>query len=252
MPETKNTKLALRCFTLAVLSFGLFFLSRDSTKASLSAPQTRPKPPEASVARQDDSPLRLLNTFVEYEPGTFRLKVMAQNQSGKKIRAYAVAVDAGPESRANFANLTSAASVLRPTQVKTLDFAFSENEAPKLATFFVDFVEFDDGTTWGRDMYNSRDMLAGWREGAKDERKRLRALLKSKGAPAVFDAVREEVPDDIGAEPTVKHSQAWLIGYGSGVASVRYHLRQNLQAGDAAGAEKELAKPFDLSEEQPR
>lgn len=252
MPETKNAKLALRCFTLAVLSFGLFFLSRDSTKASLSIPQTRPKPPEVSVVQQNDSPLRLLNSFVESDAGRFILRTAAQNQSARRIRAYAIAASAGIHSSVNFVNISSAINVWQPTQVKTIDFVYGEEDAVGLVTLSVDFVEFDDGTTWGRDMYNSRDMLTGWREGAKDERKRLRALLKSNGAPAVFDAVREEVPDDIGAESAGKHSQSWLVGYGSGVASVRYHLRQNLHAGDAAGAEKELAKPFDLSEKQPQ
>jgi hypothetical protein len=254
MPETKNTKLVTRCITLAVLSLGLFLLTKDSTKASLASRQGRPKPPSASAARQDDAPLRIINTFVESEPGVFRLKVMAQNQSGKRIRAYAIVAFAGVQSRVIFANLTTPATVFQPTQIKTFDLPYGENEAPGLVTLSIDFVEFEDGSTWGRDMYNAHDKLAGQREGAKAERERLRELLKSKGPSAVFDAVRAEVSDDLPptSETTTKHSEEWRLGYSNGVALIRHRLRETVQADDAASAERALSRPVDLSESKPQ
>lgn len=252
MRNSVDKKLVFRCLALAALGAGLFLITRDSTRALLSGAHVRAKPPEVAVARQDDSPLRLLNTFVESEPGIFRLRVMAQNQSAKRIRAYAIVASAEIYSRVDFANMTSAENVFQPTQVKTFDFAFGEDEAPGLVTLSVDFVEFDDGTTWGRDIHNSHDMLAGQRAGAGDERRRLRELLKSGGPAAVFDAVREDGGGRPTDEAAAGRSNKWLEGYRNGVAAIRYRLRQSVQAGDAAGAAKELTKPFDLSEVQPR
>lgn len=149
----------------------------------------------------------------------------------------------------DFVNLSSAKNVWQPTQVKTIDFVYAEDDAVGLVTLSVDFVEFDDGTTWGRDMYNSRDMLAGWREGATAECVRLHKLLKSNGPSAVFDAVRVEVSDEPPeSENSTKPSSNWKMGYGSGVASIRYRLRETVQAGDAAGAERELNKLADRAE----
>lgn len=176
---------------------------------------------------------------------------MAQNQSGKRIRAYAIVAEAGPASRVDFANLTTPTAILRPTQIETFDFPYKENDAPQRVTLSVDFVEFDDGSTWGADVYNSRDTLAGQRVGAKAERARLRELLKSGGPSAVFDAVREEVPGRPEITRTAKPSEEWLKGYRNGVAGIRHRLRQNIQSDDPARVESELARPFDLSEGQP-
>ena len=251
MFEAENRKLALRCFTLLVLTSGLVLLTKEQTRASLSSPQARVKIPTASVAPQDGTPLRIINTFIESESGVLRLKVMAQNQSGKNIRAYAIVADGGAGSRVDFANLTTPTAIMQPTQIKTFDFAYGENEVPANVTLSVDFVEFSDGSTWGRDSYNSRDRLAGQREGVKYERRRLRELLKSKGPSAVFDAVREEVPDEPEIKATNKPSGEWAQGYRNGIASIRYRLRQNLQTSDPARIELELSRPFDSSEERP-
>lgn len=251
MPGVKYRNPALRYLALALFLFSLLLLTRDLTRASLSYLQLRPKSPTASVAPQPGAPLRITHTFVESEPGLIRLKVMAQNQSGKSIRAYAIVADAGPASRVDFVNLTTSAAVLRPTQIETFDFPYRENDAPQRVTLSVDFVEFDNGSTWGTDSHNSRDTLAGQREGAKAERARLRGLLKSGGPSAVFDAVREEVPDRPEIKRDAKPSEEWLRGYRNGMAGIRHRLRQNLQSSDPARVELELARPFDLSEGQP-
>lgn len=136
--------------------------------------------------------------------------------------------------------------------METFDIAFSDKEPLESISLSVDFVEFGDGSTWGIDSRNSRDMLAGQREGAKAERKRLRELLKSKGPAAVLDAAGEDVTDgtrDAGAN--TNRSEEWLRGYRNGVGSFRHRLRRNLQTPAASRSELELGRPFDLSAEQP-
>lgn len=254
MFHSENKRLALKCVALILLVFCLLTFSTESTKsllASSHALQDRPQLPTVSIAPQDGAPLRLMSTFMESEPGLLRIKVMAQNQGIKRIRAYALVADGGDASRIDFANLTGQNAFIQPTQIKTFDVAYGESRVPESVTFSVDFVEFDDGSTWGLDSHNSRDMLAGQREGAKAERKRLRDLLKSKGPVAVFDAIQAEGSDNPEVGTTTKNSERWLQGYRNGIASIRHRLRRNLQNRDAAGVETELARPFDSSEEQP-
>ena|SRR2546423_1521466 len=255
MFKVVTKKLALKCFALALLVFALFIFTKNATIASLTSTQERAKLSTVSIAPQDDAPLRIINTFIESEPGLLRLRVMAQNQSRKRIRAYAIVADGGAGSRVDFANLTSPTSIFQPTQIQTFDIAYSENQVngpPNSVRLSVDFVEFDDGSTWGLDVHKSRDTLAGQREGAKAEKKRLRELLKSKGPSAVFDAIRAEVTDDPEVATTTKHSEEWLQGYRNGIGAIRHRLRQNLQTNDPARIELELARPFDTSEEQPK
>jgi hypothetical protein len=247
-PDTR--KLILKCFTLALLAFGVYVTTQTSMQSSLASPQSRERLPVASMAPQADAPLRIINTFAEAEPGLVRVRVMTQNQSPKRIRAYSILADAGAYSRVDFANLTTPAALLQPTQIKTTDISFSGSETPESVTLSIDFVEFDDGSTWGLDSHHSRDRLAGQRAGAKAERLRLRGLLKAKGSSAVFDAIREDVPDNAGAGAVDKHTEEWLQGYRNGIGSIRHRLRQSLPAGDPARIEGELAKPFDLSEAQ--
>jgi hypothetical protein len=181
-----------------------------------------------------------------------RLRITAQNQSLKRIRAYAIVADGGGVSRVDFVNLTKPAAVFQPTQVKTFDIAYSESNSSESVTLSVDFVEFDDGSVWGPDRHKSQDKLAGQREGAKAERRRLRELLKSKGSSAVLNAVREAVSDEHEIKAATQHSEEWLQGYRNGISSIRHRLRQSLQTSDPNHVELELAKPFDLSEEQPQ
>jgi len=200
--------------------------------------------PVVTRIEQRDTPLRIVNTFVETRgQDQVVIRVMLQNQSSKKIRAMVVAAD----GRTEFLNLSGAASVLLPTQIRTLDMSYVLEGLPKRVNISVDFVEFDDGTTWGTDNSNSRDRLAGQREGAKAERQRLKILLKSKGSVALSDL--PEGHDDAESPPAAAgHSETWLHGYRGGVSAMRHRVRQALQAGNPKQAEAELNKPFDTSE----
>ncbi|MET0622154.1 MAG: hypothetical protein ABW250_04145 [Pyrinomonadaceae bacterium] len=250
IPSTR--KLILKCFTLVLLTFGVYVTTKTPMLLLRASPQSRERLPAASIAPQADAPLRIINAFVESEQGLVRVRVMTQNQSQKRIRAYSILADAGAYSRLDFANLTTPTAIFQPTQIKTTDISFSEGQTPESVTLSIDFVEFNDGSTWGLDSHHSRDRLAGQRAGAKAERLRLRALLKGKGPSAVFDSIREDVPDDAGVKADDKHSEEWLQGYRNGIGSIRHRLRRSLPAGDSARVESELAKPFDLSEEQPQ
>jgi hypothetical protein len=255
--EPGMKKLIGKFLCLALLISCLLIFSRESTKSLLAAPQAGQepaKPPVISIAPQDGMPLRIVNSFPEsLGPDDFRIRLIMQNQGDKQIRAFTVIADnisGGIQStRIEFVNLTNSTILSRPSQTEEVTIDYSGGQLPETVRLAVDFVEFSDGSMSGPDVHNSRAMLAGMREGAKREKQRLRDLLKRKGPSAVLELTEADPASD--PEPAIssKPSAEWLEGFRSGVGSIRHRIKQAAQANGPKQIELELAKPFDLTEE---
>jgi hypothetical protein len=114
----------------------------------------------------------------------------------------------------------------------------------------IDFIEFSDGTTWGSDTRNSRDRLDGMRVGARTEKQRLMALLKTTGPAAVSEYVATgEVTSDIEAEKATNHSVEWRQGFRSGTGAIRSRFKRFARGSLPSQIELELNRPFDSSED---
>lgn len=251
MFENNAKRLTFKCLALVLLISGLILFSRDSTKALLSPPQSAAdgaQLPTVVLAEQEGAPLRIVDTLVETTtPETTVVRVVLQNQSIKTIRALAVITN----RRIDFLNLTSRATMLSPTQTKVIEIKYTGEARPGTFNLTVDFVEFADGTMWGTDASNSREKLAGQREGAKAERRRLKELFKSRGRKALSDLLQgDSVYDEPVPPGNVNRSVAWSQGYSGGVGSIRHRVLQALRTGDWDNVELELDKPYDSSEEQ--
>jgi hypothetical protein len=249
-------KLAFK-FLACTLSVVSLLLSPIGSTRTLSAdlPTTQGGVQSANILikEQDGAPLRILATSIKSaEPKNFKLQAAVQNQGSKEIRAYAItsetATGEGQSGYTQFINLTRRAEIWQPTEIKTIEVSDVRDEPVLSVRLAVDFVEFSDGTTWGPDTNNSRDLLAGQREGARAERQRLRQLLKSKGRAAAVGAIQDSDESLIAPPTSLNRSQKWLEGFRAGAGSVHARLRRVLQGG-AAQIELELDKPFDTSEE---
>ena len=245
-------KLSRRVLITALLVAGSFWISRDTTRAILKNVEVTDsqQSPTIIVTPQEGAPLQVLSTWIESsKPKDFRFVAQFQNQSGKGIRAYGIASETATSKQRNghlqFMNLRS--SIWQATEIRTVEFADSQEDQINSLRLTVDFVEFTDGATWGPDSGNSRDMLAGQREGAKLERQRLRRLLQAKGQEALVSDV--QTSGSKGEPSKENHSAQWAEGYLSGVASVRRRLAQALASGNKEQIKAELSKPFDSSEE---
>jgi hypothetical protein len=242
-------KIVTKCLALMLMGLTLFLLSTDSTKTLFASSQSSGDAAQLLTIVQADqgaAPLRIVHTFVETpSPERTIVRVIVQNQSPKKIRALTITAD----TRIEFLNLTGKASILLPTQIKTLDITYTGEERPKRVVVSVDFVEFGDGSTWGADVGNSSDRLAGQRAGVKAERQRLKNILKSKDRASLINMLEAGVPDQPEGAGAIKRSEEWQQGYRSAVGSIRYRVRQALQTSNPEQVELELNKPYDTSEE---
>jgi hypothetical protein len=248
MPIDGGKRIVMKVFALAVMVSALLLFSKDSTKALFApphAPAGGAQLPTIIKADQEGAPLRIVDVLVE-TPGPERtvIRAVVQNQSDKKIRALAIAAGA----RVDFLNLMARASLLPPTHTRAVDIVYVGDGRPTQIALSVDFVEFDDDTTWGPDVGNSRDRLAGQREGAKAERRRLRSLLDSKGRQALIRLLAEDDSQSLESPGGADNSREWKDGYRGGAAAIRHRVRRALQTSDQGQVEMELKKAYDTSE----
>jgi hypothetical protein len=240
----------------ALLLSGSFSFSKGTPKALLMPQSTAAEQmPTVTITQQEEAPLRFISTWVaSKDPKHFRLVAQVQNSSAKNIRAYAVisqtATSTNQNGNLHFMNLTQNSGVWRPTEIRALEFGDTQESEITSIRLSVDFIEFTDGATWGPDTQNSRDMLAGQRDGAKLERLRLDELLQNKGRDVVIDD--SELADSGKAESELKgvHSVQWLVGFRSGVNAVHRHVKEACGPRDSDAIKAALNKKFDTSEEE--
>ena len=249
-----STRLARKVMIAALLVAGSFWFAKQPTRAFLTSQEARRGDQAPSITiTSPQAPLQILSTWVaNATPRDFRLVLQVQNQSGKGIRAFAInsqiATSRSQNGHSQFQNLTQRSLVWQPTEIRSIEVSDSLDDQIRSVRLTVDFVEFTDGSTWGPDSENSRDLLAGEREGARFEKQRLRKLMETKGAEAlVTDA---QINDRNKSEPTAEsgHSVKWQEGFRYGVNAIRRRLKSAIASGNTEKIKVELSKPFDISE----
>jgi len=258
MNEVLTSTLVRKLVVLALLVAGSFWFSRGAIGRLITGQSSNlQQSPSVILTPQQGAPLQILSTWIATQtPQNFRLMAQVQNQSGKAIRAYAVISQTATEKQQNgksqFFNLTDRSSFWEPAEIRTIEVGDSQDEPVKSVRLTLDFVEFADGSIWGPDTSNSRDMLAGQREGARFIRQQLRQLLQSKGEESLkADLQRNEAADQsIDASIAANHSSQWVEGFRNGAASARRRLRSALASGNKQTLRTELDRPFDTYEEE--
>jgi len=234
MAEIYKHRLLLRVLTLGVLTLCLSLLSRSGSNAPLASVkepqlQVQTQAPVIAVKPQVDTPLLIAAPRIiswDGQDGEFAYELI--NASGKPIRAYAIMqrVEAGStqSSSISFSNLdlTSSPS-LQPNQSLT-DFdtcpAISEKE--RQISLSVDYVEFSDGTKWGKDTAKSAERSAGQRAAASLISKRLLKILNEGDSSNVMSAIEAGAAH---IEPPAGHSDEWKEGFRNGSNSVVARLK---------------------------
>lgn len=238
-------KLFVSFFVLGVLATIIWFFSG---RASTQIP-----PPQILIEQQPDSPLRISSIYMTSpDPFEPQYGYTITNIKDKSIRAYAIKEDirlgdgqAGT-SGVDLSHLPSLKLLLQPSQSRLIsaDNSSKYTQPVREIILSVDFVEFSDGSTWGNDLFNSAQRLAGQRAGGKAALKRFRERLKTGGPDSLTDAI---IQDDVIQSDNQVSSQDWQEGFQTGIGIVRNRLKEAKRKG---GAEviKELERPFDASE----
>lgn len=250
-----TTRLSRKVLIAALSIAGSFWLSKHSSTALLIGQQTETdvQSPEIIIT-SPEAPLQILSTWIQNAaPQTFRLVLQVQNQNEKGIRAYAinwyVATSKKQNGSSQFLNITQRAFVWQPSEIRSIEVNDSLDDPIRSVKLTIDFIEFTDGTSWGSDSENSRDLLKGQREGAKFEKQRLREFIQAKGSEALTSALQLEKA--MTAEPSIPtdRSVKWQEGFRYGVSAVRRRAREAIASGKQEQIREELNRPFDTAED---
>ena len=155
-----------------------------------------PGPEVYKVKPQPDSPLRLsVKTYWLYlllnvegwtDRNGYELARFVENVSARDISAYAIRFT----PPGGCSPWIMSPDFMQPGKSDAKSTWDSFSPSAPVRTYEVDFVEFTDGTTWGADVCQSAERLAGERAGGAAVADRLLELLAVSGPDAVIKVVK--------------------------------------------------------------
>lgn len=253
MAHSNSSRLCLKLAALSVLLMGLFFFAGRGPRVrpAVAAPQVL----TVQVEPQPQSPLQISSTSIlSFDLFSPKIELIVTNTGGKGIRAFTVSRDvvtgAGGTIRAStLTNLTTQRKVLQPGQSKTdvVGEPYSQQPISRII-FSVDFVEFVNGETWGKDTNNSADRLAGQRAGGRAAHEHFRRLLAQKGASSLLEALTAE--KNVLAPPQ-QNSPEWQDGFKNGAGLIRIRLNRARQEEGLGKVELQLRQNYDTLDGRP-
>jgi len=216
---------------------------------------TQPEAPiQVIVKRQSKSPLLIKKLKLSINAAdSFRPQVdfLIENRSSNPISAYAIGyVVSYGDSTAAGVTLTVVSrpeNILQPSQSRpeTVNGMPTTAKRVEHITLIVDFVEFEDGASWGPDTHQSAERLSGHRAGQRTASKYYLKLLQSRGSSAVIQAYESGLENIL---PPQGHSQKWEDGFRSGTDTVRARLQHTVRIGTFEEIKAELQRISDLPE----
>ncbi|HEY0323337.1 MAG TPA: hypothetical protein VGC66_20435 [Pyrinomonadaceae bacterium] len=169
------------------------------------------------------------------------------NTGSKTIKAYAIRNDVTVGSDVNsgvtYSYMHEPSAFLYPGTRRLESFgSVTYGGDVSKVVLSVDYVEFEDGATWGDDIFKISEKFAGQREGYRAAIKKLRENFKSKGRGALLSALENDFTD---LYPQADKPQQWKDGFNNGLKIARSRLKYIHKNGGVSALEYELEKPLE-------
>lgn len=200
------------------------------------------QPIEAEVVRQKNCPLRIMIINVDNSNPSFQtINYSLQNISGKPVKAYALLGDGKNNGKVitNFLSL----ELLQPNKYEFDNFPIEREPIKEKDTVFlsIDYVEFEDGSSWGSDSQRKSKEITGQREGVKAAIKQLKDSIKNQNVSSEKDITKflerdiQEISVDV---PNTNQSDEWKKGFRRGYKTVIFVLQDKGKQGTESLAKK--------------
>jgi hypothetical protein len=195
--------------------------------------------PKLTIESQPDSPVHL--SVFQIAPselnGSSVITLMVKNETANSVRAFAVALSEGKSKTGVLLfNSHNDQQMLRANEIKPITLRKTDEEILAGVTFSIDYVEFEDGSKWGADTFDSANSLAGERDGLRQAVAALADRLRTQGVTSLS---RDLEPTITAISMPRTHSANWEQGFQRGVSIVRTRLKRALEKG---GNEKLLVE----------
>lgn len=224
-----------------LLTFSLIHVSFGQTKKDDFSFQ---QPIKTAVMEQKDSPLRIIVVSVDSSPVSYQDIVFSlQNVTDKPVRAYTLIGNGKKGSGKIITNYSVANRFLAGESViKNLDIERSEITDGEVILLSVDYVEFEDGSSWGSDSTGNSKLIAGQREGTKAAISQLKNLSRNQNTNNLTEFLSRDMQEIVVEIPNTDQSEIWKRGFRLGYKSVI----SILQEVEERGIERVIEKLDDM------
>lgn len=218
---------------LMLLNVLLAFILWHSVLAQTSDDIIRDQPPVvAEVIKQKDCPLSITVINVDNSALSFqRVDFVLQNTGNKSIRAYVLL---GQAKTTGKINTNSFATKLLQTGEFHNDEVFMERKAIKESGrlfLSLDYVEFEDGSSWGADSQGFSKNIAGERAGRLAAIRKTKDLITSRNLTDLTNLLNQNVAEMTVNVPESTMSDGWQKGYRTGYKGVFSILQRSKEGG---------------------
>jgi hypothetical protein len=238
-------------FTLGALTLFLVVLSW-STNTPLAKARVAPAPiqtPSPSVITETQPAAPLVISAlrnVSWDGQYLEVAIDLVNVSNKPIRAYAIKQGIEGQTQTGQVSFITLDATnqprLRPNQVTTdFDSVYQADDRQQHIVFFIDYVEFSDGSKWGQDSAKSSERSAGQRAAAYVLSKRLLKILNAGNPNDVIAALDK---GEANIEPPSRRSYEWKEGFRFGCKTMAQSLKRAQSKGQLDFELRQFAETF--------
>ena len=193
------------------LVLGAFLIHKSSGQTNKHADQ---KLLIVEVTAQNDSPLRIMLIDIDNSAlSAQKVNYTIQNIANKPVKGYVVwakGKHTGKISTNFFPTKSFQPGAFYPEEL----FLERENIKPdESLSLSIDYVEFEDGSSWGEDAQGQSEHLIGARAGAEVAVKELRSLINNRETAALTALLEKNLVDIDVSLPKTVQSEKWQRGF---------------------------------------
>ncbi len=218
--ERKGKKylLAFIAVTALNLPLGTFLIHKSFGQTNKYADQ---KPLTVEVATQNDSPLRIVLINIDNSAlSAQKVNYTVQNIGNKSVKGYVIW--ANGKNTGKITTNFFPTKLFQPGTVYTEEL-FIEREGIKpdeSLSLSIDYVEFEDSSSWGEDVQGQSEHLIGARAGVESAVKQFKDLINNRETAALTTILEKKLVDVEVTLPKTVQSEKWKKGFTDGYKTI--------------------------------
>lgn len=237
--KTNKSRTYLMAFVVVtVLNVALAVYLLQISFAQTNENRFKDQPPvKVELTTQSDSPLRITVINVDNsETSSQTVNFTIQNISNKLIKGYVI-LGSG-KIVTHFFPVKSFQPRAFNRDELSLERENIKTDEPFLLS--IDYVEFDDGSSWGEDKQRQSDNIAGGRAGVKAATEQLKKIINQREITTLTAFFEIQLADVDVPLPESVQSEKWQSGFRNGYKSIVGFLKGQREKGV-----EELSKKLD-------
>ena len=229
----KSKKYLVAFVFVMLLNIGLGAFLLHTVLAQTSEKDYRNQPPiVAKTMIQDDSPLRITTINVDNSATSFQsVNFIVQNISSKSVKGYVI-LGSGKNTGKIVTNFFPV-KLFETVGINEdeLRLERSNIQPDEILSLSIDYVEFEDGSSWGKDTQGQSEYISGGRAGVKAATEELKNLVDKREIVVLTSLLEKALVSIDVPLPESVQSEKWRKGFENGYKGVVYFLKGQRKKG---------------------